>query len=221
MARIRYWSYEDFIGQWDEIAAVFSKIAVLKGSFDKYAITAKGKKGTAQVDDAFLDEIENWRLQLAKDLARNNAGLSQRDLNWSVQQIIDRIIFLRIAEDRGLEPYGQLQGLKTGRGIYGQLTDLFKKADDRYNSGLFHFKAEAGRPEEPDRLTPKLKTSDDTLSEIFGNLYYPESPYEFSVLGADILGNVYERFLGKVIRLTAGHQAKVEEKPEVKKAGGV
>ena len=37
----------------------------------------------------------------------------------------------------------------------------------------------------------------------------------------DILGQVYERFLGKVIRLTAGHQAKVEEKPEVRKAGGV
>jgi hypothetical protein len=29
------------------------------------------------------------------------------------------------------------------------------------------------------------------------------------------------KFLGKVIRLTAGHQAKVEEKPEVRKAGGV
>ncbi len=38
---------------------------------------------------------------------------------------------------------------------------------------------------------------------------------------ADILGQVYEQFLGKVIRLTAGHQAKVEQKPEVRKAGGV
>jgi hypothetical protein len=38
---------------------------------------------------------------------------------------------------------------------------------------------------------------------------------------ADVLGQVYEQFLGKVIRLTAGHQAKVEEKPEVRKAGGV
>jgi len=34
---------------------------------------------------------------------------------------------------------------------------------------------------------------------------------------ADVLGEVYEQFLGKVIRLTAGHQAKVEEKPEVRK----
>src|ERR1700733_1079510 len=203
VARIRYWSYKDFVDQWLYILAVFSKTAVLKGSFDKYATSTKGKKGTAQVDDAFLDEIEDWRLQLAKDFARNNAGLSQRDLNWSVQQTIDRIIFLRIAEDRGLEPYGQLQGLNKGRGIYAHLTELFKKADDRYNSGLFHFKAEPNRPEEPDRLTPKLKLSDDTLNQIFSNLYYPESPYEFSVLGADILGNVYERFLGKVIRLTA------------------
>ena len=32
---------------------------------------------------------------------------------------------------------------------------------------------------------------------------------------------MYEQFLGKVIRLTEGHQAKVEEKPEVRKAGGV
>jgi len=59
------------------------------------------------------------------------------------------------------------------------------------------------------------------LREILGSLYYPESPYVFSEIPSDILGQVYERFLGKVIRLTAGHQAKVEEKPEVRKAGGV
>jgi hypothetical protein len=41
------------------------------------------------------------------------------------------------------------------------------------------------------------------------------------VLPTEILGQVYEQFLGKVIRLTAGHRAVVEEKPEVKKAGGV
>ena len=35
------------------------------------------------------------------------------------------------------------------------------------------------------------------------------------------MGHVYEQFLGKVIRLTKSHQAKVEEKPEVRKAGGV
>ena len=55
---------------------------------------------------------------------------------------------------------------------------------------------------------------------IAGDLYYP-APYVFREIPTAILGSVYERFLGKVIRLTAGHQAKVEEKPEVRKAGGV
>ncbi|HEY8751026.1 MAG TPA: TaqI-like C-terminal specificity domain-containing protein, partial [Tepidisphaeraceae bacterium] len=47
------------------------------------------------------------------------------------------------------------------------------------------------------------------------------SPYEFTMVSADILGSVYERFLGKVITRTAGHNARIEEKPEVRKAGGV
>ena len=62
---------------------------------------------------------------------------------------------------------------------------------------------------------------DKLLRDMLRGLYYPDSPYEFSVLSADILGQVYEQFLGKIIRLTEGHQAKVDEKPEVKKAGGV
>jgi hypothetical protein len=66
-----------------------------------------------------------------------------------------------------------------------------------------------------------LAIDDKVLKDIVRRLYYPESPYEFSVLPADILGQVYEQFLGKVIRLTAGHRAVVEDKPEVKKAGGV
>ena len=99
--------------------------------------------------------------------------------------------------------------------------DLFEQADARYNSGLFHFKREQGRHEPPDELTPGLDLDDKLLRDILQNLYYPDSPYVFAALSADILGQVYEQFLGKVIRLTEGHQAKVEEKPEVKKAGGV
>jgi hypothetical protein len=70
-------------------------------------------------------------------------------------------------------------------------------------------------------LTPHLALDDKSLKDIIAHLYYPDSPYEFSVLPVDILGSVYERFLGKTIRLTDGHQAKIEEKPEVRKAGGV
>ena len=220
-ARLFYCTFRDYADKWDEIAAIFSKEAVLKGSFDKYASGSKGKRGTTEVDSAFLEEIEGWRDLLARNIALRNDNLSQRELNFAVQQTIDRIIFLRICEDRGIEPYGRLMALQNGENVYGRLREQFRAADDRYNSGLFHFKREKGRAEAPDELTLNLEIDDKPLKEIFKNLYYPDCPYEFSVLGADILGSVYEQFLGKVIRLTSGNRAVVEDKPEVKKAGGV
>lgn len=173
------------------------------------------------MDAEFLAEIEGWREALAGNLAIRNRSLSVQDLNFSVQRTIDRLIFLRISEDRGVEHYGQLQALLNGEHTYGRLRQLYNQADDRYNSGLFHFRPEKGRAEAPDELTLELIIDDRVLKDIISRLYYPDSPYEFSVFPVEILGQVYEQFLGKVIRLTAGHQAKVEEKPEVKKAGGV
>ncbi|MGH8729504.1 MAG: Eco57I restriction-modification methylase domain-containing protein, partial [Burkholderiales bacterium] len=219
-ARVVYFTFREYSKRWDEISSIFSKEAVLKGSFDRYADTNKAKRGTAEVDAAFLAEIESWRELLARNIALRNPGLTQRELNFAVQQTIDRIIFLRICEARDIEPYGQLQSLMNGGSVYARLRQIFHHADERYNSGLFHFRTEAGRAV-PDELTLRLAIDDKPLKEIFGKLYYPDSPYAFSVLPTTILGQVYEQFLGKVIRLTPGGQAKVADKPEVKKAGGV
>jgi hypothetical protein len=220
-ARTLYLTYTEYAQRWDEIASIFCRDAVLKGSFDKYVESSKLKKGTAEVDDAFLKEIETWREMLARNVALRNPALTQRDLNFAVGRTIDRIIFLRICEDRDIEEYGRLMALLNGTEIYRRLCQLFRRADERYNSGLFHFRKEKDRPEPPDDLTLGLTLDDIPLKDIIRDLYYPDSPYEFSVLPADILGQVYEQFLGKVIRLTAGHRAVVEDKPEVKKAGGV
>jgi len=218
-ARIMYLTYKDYIDRWPDLVNIFSPEAIRKGAFDKFVETTKARKGTVEVDEAFLQEIERWRDALARNLALRNT-LTQRQLNFAVQLTIDRIIFLRIAEDRGIEPYGQLRDLQKVSNVYENLFRLFQQADDRYNSGLFHFRSEKGR-DNPDNLTPELKLDDKVLKEIFKNLYYPDSPYEFSVLSADILGQVYEQFLGKVIRLTGKGRAIIEDKPEVKKAGGV
>ena len=220
-ARTLYCKYTEYADRWDEIASIFSREAILRGSFDQYVESSKIKKGTAEVDSEFLKEIESWRNMLARNLALRNPELTQRELNFAVGRTIDRIIFLRICEDRGVEDYGQLMALQNGKRIYARLCQLFRSADDRYNSGLFHFKAEEDRPEPPDDFTLNLIIDDQPLRDIFKSLYYPDSPYEFSVLSADILGQVYEQFLGKVIRLTPSHRAVVEDKPEVKKAGGV
>lgn len=219
--RIFYCTFKEYAEKWDWIYSIFSREAILKGSFDRYAQTTKGKRGTEEVDNDFLSTIEKWRDNLAHNLAQRNQSLTQRELNFAVQRIIDRIIFLRICEDRGIEDYGRLLALTNGGDIYKRLGGLFYEADARYNSGLFHFKAERNTSEPPDEFTLSLKLDDKLLRDILKSLYYPDSPYEFSVLPADILGHVYEQFLGKVIRLTDGHRAVIEEKPEVRKAGGV
>jgi hypothetical protein len=193
---------------------------VLSGSLETFAQGQKAPKGALTVDQAFLREIEGWRELLAHNIVAWNASLSQRDLNYAVQMTLDRIIFLRICEDRGIEQYGRLQSLLEGGSIYTRLVNQFKDADDRYNSGLFHFSNEKGR-EGSDTFTPTLHIDDEPLQKVIRNLYYPDSPYEFSVLPIEVLGSVYERFLGKVITVEPGRKVTVEAKPEVRKAGGV
>jgi len=220
-ARIFYYNYTDYPDQWHQIADIFARESILKGSFDKFAASAKRKRGTSPVDDEFLKEIESWRDSLAANIALRNKNLSVYDLNFAVQKTIDRILFLRMCEDRRIEQYAQLLSLTSGDNIYPRLCTIFTKADAKYNSGLFHFSKEKDRHEEPDELSLNLQIDDDKLKNIIKNLYYPHSPYEFSVLPTEILGSVYERFLGKVITLTPAHRARVEQKPEVRKAGGV
>jgi type I restriction-modification system DNA methylase subunit len=234
VGRVKFLRFHEYADELDYLYSTFSPEAIRKGSFDRYVEDKRRHRGTAEVDAAFLADIEAWREALAKDIARHNAGLSVDDLNFAVQATIDRLLFLRIAEDRGVEEYGRLRVLLGGTSvslvktrstggtpvpqagsIYPSLLRLYHEADAKYNAGLFDFSAQG------DTLCPQLTVSDKVLKPIIRGLYYPDSPYEFSVLGADILGAVYEQFLGKVIRLTPSGMAKVEEKPEVKKAGGV
>lgn len=228
--RIKYYKYTDYVENWEEIYNIYSKEAVLSGKFDNYFSDKDldGRNPTSSVDSEFLKTIEDWRLILARNIALRNKELEVEELNYAVQLIIDRIIFLRIAEDRGIERYGKLKKLLDLAEnnidkcpVYEGFIELCKKADAKYNSGLFHFTEEEGINLDADTLTPTLHVDDGTLKKIIKGLYYPDCPYEFSMISTEILGNIYEQFLGKVIRLTDSHQAKIEDKPDVKKAGGV
>ncbi len=219
-ARLRYWTYEQYVDIWDELEARFSRAAVADGALRSW-LEGQRLRGATSVDQAFLNEMESWRAALAREIALHNPQLNQRDLNLLVQRTIDRIVFLRIAEDRDIEPYGRLRSAAApGRQVYEELKLRFREADDKYNSGLFHFgRDQRGAP--PDALSLNITIPDEPLRRIINKLYFPASPYEFSVLPSDILGQVYERFLGKVIQLDAGGAVDIQDKPEVRKAGGV
>lgn len=215
VGRLKYLTYTQYLSEFDWLWDLFSKKQVLKGSLEQFA--KADKKGTQSVDYAFLQSLDKWRNLLASNIALRNKHLSEDEINYLVQMNINRIVFLRNCEDRGVEPYGTLKSAVSsskGEGtFFKKVFQIFGDADRKYNSGLFDF----GK----DTLSQSLVIDNKVLDTLIKELYYPESPYEFSVIGAEILGTAYERFLGKVIRLTSTHQAKVEEKPEVRKAGGV
>ena len=87
---------------------------------------------------------------------------------------------------------------------------LFRSLDSEYNGLLFK-----------EHFSEGIIIDDKVIIKIIKDLCYPLSPYQFDEIEPEILGRIYEKFLGSKIRLTAGHQAKVEEKIEVRHAGGV
>jgi type I restriction-modification system DNA methylase subunit len=210
--RIKYITYQNYLSEFDFIWDTFSKERVLKGSFDKFIQSDKQKKGTATVDYEFLHSLDTWRTYLANNIALRNT-IGEDELNYVVQHIIDRIIFLRIAEDRSVEPYGNLQETLKNGIFYENLLKQFHTADQKYNSGLFDFNK--------DKISRTIEIDNKIIKSIISDLYYPACPYEFSVLSVEILGSAYEQFLGKTISLSKTGRAVIEEKLEVRKAGGV
>jgi TaqI-like C-terminal specificity domain/Eco57I restriction-modification methylase/N-6 DNA Methylase len=219
-ARPLYIRYTDYEAKWDTIYSLFSRKAVLEGSLNTFGENLARQRGSKNVDSAFLRELDRWRLLLAQDIAIRNKSLYVGELNYVVQAIMDRIIFLRICEERGIEPYERLKLAAEDDAAYKQLTVIFRDADDRYNSGLFHFHRERGRTEPEDDLTLTLDVGNDPLRSMIGSLYYPH-PYEYSIIPHDVIGRVYEQFLGKVIVLGDNRSVTIDLKPEVLKAGGV
>ncbi|MDR3301585.1 MAG: hypothetical protein LBT01_03530, partial [Spirochaetaceae bacterium] len=130
------------------------------------------------MDEHLLNTIESWRVKLAKNIAQRNPALSINNLNSAVQKIINRIIFLRIAEDKERGNDAILKTITNVENIYEVFNALVEKANVKYNSGLFNSE---------DWLI-HLTLDNKVLKDIIDNLYYPECPYEFSVLPIEILG---------------------------------
>jgi len=221
-ARLNYFTYKDYLSNFDFFWNTFSREQVIKGGLIKFQKIEK--KGTATVDKEFLENLDEWRKLLAANIFKNNSGISEEYLNYTVQQNIDRIIFLRIAEDRALEPFGQLKSClqynDNPGGYYKELYRQYRVADNKYNSGLFHFRKEKENNEAPDIISGQLQVDNRIIKSIVSSLYPPNSDYLFNVLPVEILGSAYEQFLGKQI-IIKGNRIDIEEKPEVRKAGGV
>jgi type I restriction-modification system DNA methylase subunit/predicted type IV restriction endonuclease len=212
-------TYKAYLDQFDKLYDTFSREAVLAGSIEMLQKKYLEKKtGEFTLDRAFLDDLSDWRIELAQDIAKypkNRRILNSYTLNECVQRILDRVVFFRVCEDRTILVENELLAIiqlwqtHPGLSLYEQFNNYVRSKRDLFNGLLF-------APHECEQL----EVGNKVFEKILRSINYPNSPYHFDEIGVEILGSIYEQFLGKAIRLTQ-KQVRVEEKPEVRKAGGV
>ncbi|MFZ3065748.1 MAG: N-6 DNA methylase [Nitrospirota bacterium] len=208
--------YTDYLKNIDKLYNL-SKEEVEKGSLEKLLPRdVKSKRLRIPVDKAFLEDMTAWREELAKDIYKRNPQIDVKVLNEVVQKLLDRIVFIRIAEDRKIRDANELKDIVElwrhegkRKPILNHLKDLFYEVNDDLNGDIF-------KP----HACESIDVDSNLLADIIENLYFPKCRYRFDVIGVELLGSIYERYLGSTIRVTP-QRIKVEEKPEVRKAGGV
>jgi hypothetical protein len=230
--------FQDYPAKWDEFIATFGRDAVAEGSLEK--LRARIRKispnrrlrtvdrmllelrGDEPVDKVFLGYLETYRKHFARAIYHDNKkDFPEADthhgaarLTEAVQRLIDRMVFMRVCEDRGIRQYGSLKAMLdriSGEGgdFYQALCAEFRELDREYNGYLFKY-----------HFSESLAVSDDILADLIRTLYPPDGPWDFSAIGDDILGIVYEKFIGSVVVVKLG-EADVQQKPEVRHANGV
>jgi adenine-specific DNA-methyltransferase len=200
----------------------FSREAHATGSFDRWvAQLPPRRRGRAvrvarpferQVDEYFLEYLDSYREKLATSFKRENPQLEGPALTEITQRTIDRLVFMRFLEDKQIHTEELVPKIAHSNSPWSAFIKTSRRLDGIYNGVVFK--------EHPAMDAPGFKADDQAFAAITKELSDPHSPYDFNSIPIHILGSIYERFLAKII-VTTDKRARVEEKPEVRKAGGV
>jgi type I restriction-modification system DNA methylase subunit/NOL1/NOP2/fmu family ribosome biogenesis protein len=194
-----------------------------RGLWSRYLSPQKVKANRISPDKAFLaqmdDEKKGWRVLLAKDMKKRNPSADGELITAAVQLLIDRLIFIKALSDREVDKdyLGALAEIVEKSGLSDDDTSWFKacknifdELNNFYNGSIFQERREL----------ENITVSNKVVRSVITDLQPENSPYNFAVLPVEILGTIYERFLGRVVH-TTDKRVTIEEKPEVRKAGGV
>ena len=186
---ITRYHYTEYADKFEEINLKLGRESVYNGDFDNEWKSIDEKIQKLNVNTLFLDQIDRWRLNLAKSFLSIKGEINEDELNDLVQSYLNSIIFLRVCEDRGIEkPYSLLNIAKESS--HSKLITKLRESDKKYNSGIFSLSY----------IEELISNDIFYFWTIIKELYYPESPFSFSVLPSDILGQIYEIFLGSRVK---------------------
>lgn len=185
-ALIKKYHYTEYESKFEEIKRFLGKDAVYSGAFEIEWKEIETKINQYSIDNLFLNQINEWRKALGAEIYKHEPKIDEQQLNDIVQSYLNRVLFLRVCEDRNLEDYQTLLKFANAND-FKALIKKFEQADKRYNSGLFDQLLK-------DKIVGNVSS---VFWTIIKQLYYPESPYSFSVFSSDILGSIYEIFLSE------------------------
>jgi SAM-dependent methyltransferase len=175
------------------------------------------------VTDQLYKSLSTWRDDLFRSIYKMGDTLWSRDparVDNAVQKLLDRLIFIRSMEDRGIESpilqplVRQTRGRDKNVRIYADLQKQFSELNGIYNSNLF-------APGDIDLLTLH---DPDLIVEIINGLYAVQSGYvryQFDAIRADVLGAVYEQYLAYKAQDAEGKRALDTRKSVKRKTQGI
>lgn len=201
-ALVKKYHYTEYESKFEEIKQLLGKKSVYSGAFETEWKEIESKINQYSIDNLFLNQINEWRKALGAEIYKHEPKINEQQLNDIVQSYINRIIFLRVCEDRNLEDYQTLLKF-ANTNDFSALIKKFEQADKLYNSGLFDQLLK-------DKIVENISS---VFWTIIKQLYYPESPYSFSVFSSDVLGSIYEIFLSEKLTVQSGAVVLVN-KPE-------
>jgi Type I restriction-modification system methyltransferase subunit len=201
-AIVKKYHYTEYESKFEEIKRLLGRESVYSNIFDTEWKNIEDRINHYSIDNLFLSQINEWRKALGNEIHKSEPTIDEQQLNDVVQSYLNRILFLRVCEDRNLEDYQTLLKFANAND-FNALINKFQEADKRYNSGLF------------DQLLKDqiIENISSVFWTIIKQLYYPESPYSFSVFSSDILGRIYEIFLSERLAIQ-NNVVELVKKPE-------
>jgi len=198
--RIDFDSFDKFDENFETLWYL-SKESVLKGALEAEA----KKRGYAvekiKIDKQLLEDLRTWRELLSSDIKRRQPNKYPPPvLDEIVQKIIDRLIFIRKAEDSHLEdPVLEQIVRRENSNTYGEVKQVFEKFRDTYDSKLF------GESKATLHEADKVELSNQIIEKVIRGTLRPANGrvnYDFDSIDADVLGAIYEQYLAYILSQT-------------------
>lgn len=204
---------DDYLNQFDVLFDHLWHDNICRNHLNElYATTAT--EGRNRVDSQFMTILSSFRKKLAVELFWNNPDLICSDiaLNYYVQVILDRIVFIRVCESKGIEELEKLKQFeKKPEGFW----EVFKASC--YMEFYTHYD---GAMFERDEIFQKIALSDNVFKDFISQLYYPY-PYKFDVIPVKVIANIYEEFLGKQLVINNGEVEEVSKEEYIRTNGAI